>query len=1040
MRVMKETKLTIYKSSAGAGKTYTLVENYIDRLFSIDGNNAHRRILAVTFTKKATAEMKARIINDLSKLAKGEKSPYADSLKEKYKLNDEQLKERTKKILIDLLQDYNFFQVSTIDSFFQQIIRSFARELGLSGAYNLEIDGNQIMHRAVDDYFFNIPNDIKDPRVKALLDVINKNIDEGKNWNPKEKIYTLSKELLKEKFQINQHRIEEALADPNKLTNYKKQLLELQEKFFADCEGVRIRLQNILNENGVNTSDFKNTVMNPFFYKESMILDKFSAGKITNDFSNFLDDYSAAVRRVRGGQDERLLGVAAQFQPLAVELSHLILGNRAKDVVTARVILKYLSYLSILKEISQCVRDANEEFNRLSISDTTTFLNQIISQSDTPFIYDKIGTRILHYMIDEFQDTSTMQWENFKPLISESMDQGGENMLVGDVKQSIYRFRNSDSNLLGSQVVDKDYNGRCDLLNLPKNWRSNKAIVETNNLIFNSLAKEMQNECNNKTGLSSTKITDIYNNSAQEIHNTDDGYVQIQFVENKGKLDRVNLDHIISYLDDVFQRGIQPCDVAILVRENKDARAVTDFLLAKGINVMSNEGMTITAAAEVRVILDMLRCVVEPENKVARFYLQYDYAISMGKSVDEAICLASRNEVKIDEVESKDSLKEYVTAIIGTLDLYKNEAARPYVLAFEDKVYQYETKFAADIYSFLTWWDEVGNKGTVPLQAASDAVQVMSIHASKGLEFDVVIIPFFDWERANKGGTIENILWVNNPNNEVCILPVNHSSDLSKSDFADDYKEELQDLYIDNLNIAYVAFTRAVKELYVVAPTEDGKVGNMGSKLYSVLSGNNKLDENKMYHKGEKVINNKEKNTSDNNALGYRNTSEEHKVDLNIKLPSRDYFSDETDISKIVNLGIIMHEVLCNVKTKNDEQRVLDELLMSGRVTKDEYEIIKREIEQWHNVIKDRDWFDESWQVLNEQDIILKDGTTRRPDRLMIKGNEAVIVDWKFGRKETNKHIEQVQEYINLLQSMGYKAKGYLCYITLRKIVEVENH
>ncbi len=934
--------LKVYKSSAGAGKTYTLAGHYIDLLFSLRGRNRHRRILAVTFTKKATAEMKDRIIKSLSKLARGEKKDYALDLQNKYHLTDEQLSQQASDILVDLLQDYGAFAVSTIDSFFQQIIRSFAKELNLPGSYNLELDSTNILSSAVDDYFYDLPSDLHDERVSSLMQVVSDNIDDSKAWNPKDTILSISAELLKEAFQTYEKQLFEVLSQPDALKHFREQLVELQN-----------------------------------------------------------------------GEDKCLR-------------------------LSADAVLKYLSYMRILQDISMHISKANQQLNRLPLSETNALLLDVIAQQEeAPFVYDKIGTRISHFMIDEFQDTSRMQWHNFRPLIRETLARGESNLLVGDVKQSIYRWRNSDSSLLQEGVM-RDFPHLVED-NLPHNWRSYKTIVEQNCQLFQQLAVLMQDAYNQKGKTASNRIIAMYSSVFQKTTKSDQGFYSIRFVEAKNK--DVAYDAILSQLPplirDLLSRNIKAGRIALLVRRNAEAQILADTLLAAGIKVMSNEALLVTSSLEVRLVIDLIRLQIIPDDKILRFQTAYEYALVTGKDHKEALSWAL-HDAALPQIPVASSLEEQVQTIITCLKLGRNPSALPYLQALQDRIYDYTSKYAADAYSFLDWWDATGSKSNIRMQQTDDAVQILTIHKSKGLEYDAVIVPFCDWSVG--GGNQRSIMWLHSDVEPFCrmpVVPVNYNDTLKDSIFRDDYLRELENLYIDNLNLTYVAFTRAKKELYVFAPYKMNKSGEslatMGGMLHKML-GDQLVDDK--YEKGERVMHSSEENHSV--PLDFFATDIPLGASLQVKLPSRDYFfrEKENDLNSRVNLGSLMHELLCNMRYADDMDQV-DKMLREGKLREEDLPVIHTELDRFRHLVASTDWFDPKWHVISEQDILLQDGSVRRPDRVMICGNKAMVVDWKFGYAQPEQYDEQVREYMRLIGEMGYEVSGYLCFVNLRLIKQV---
>ena len=1031
--------LTIYKSSAGAGKTFTLAGNYIDLLFASEQRNAHRHILAVTFTKKATAEMKNRIIKELSLLAQGSQSDHAERLKKKFHLDDSRLQSRAQTILTDLLQDYGWFMVTTIDSFFQQIIRSFARELNLPGAYNLELDSNHILQNAVDDYFFNLPLDLNDPGIRALMSVVTENIENSGKWNPKETILKLSEQIFNEIYQTNRKQLQTALGEDNALTDYKKRIDSLYYSFRQELQKLEEAAEQIVESSGIDKKQLKGALA-PFYWDESKFVGSISEG-ITANMQRLIDNTLS--------KDPVIQEVCTRIAPYAERFKRLLQSDAARSFATARAIRHYLPYLVILQDIQTYINRANAELNRLPISETNMLLYDVVSESgNSPFIYEKTGARISNYMIDEFQDTSSMQWRNFLPLIEEADSRGNSNMLVGDVKQSIYRWRNSDSGLLQSGV-NKQF-PKADNRQLATNYRTDKVIVEQNNRIFQALSAAIQAEYQSVSNDTDSLIGDIYKDVVQLPNKQEEGYMRIEFVDIKKKEDfrREIAEQLPALISDIEQRGIHKGDIAILIRNNKDAAVIADTLLANGIQVMSNEGLYLSNCTAVQLIINMLRLSITPEDKILQLHIKYEYALCKGMTQTEALNAAITDTVSIPSVDTASTLPDNVVSIINSLGLDSDTSALPYLQALRDLVYQYESKYPTDIYSFLSWWEQSGTKAALSMKSDTETVQIVTIHKSKGLEYDAVIIPFCDWETAeHQGGS--DIMWVQ-PREEnfsgIPVVPVKYERSLVNTIFKDDYLRELQSLYIDNLNLTYVAFTRPKRELYVFAAMKSYRTKNMGAALYQMMTTAKdaegqplfRLNDN-VYECGTKVTGGSAQSTPAYNTIKFTSLTGRSKAQLNIKLPSRDYFMQNTEdrLTTSVNIGLMMHELLCKVVRRGDEKTVVAQMVSEGRLTEEEKRKVDTEIVMFQQLTASTDWFDDKWKVLNEHDILLKDGNLRRPDRVMICGNEAVVVDWKFGRKKRDEYNAQVGEYMHLIEQMGYKVKGWLCYVNLKEIEQV---
>ncbi len=1034
--------LTVYRSSAGAGKTFALTGRYIDLLFSMRGRNRHRKILAVTFTKKATAEMKSRIVFFLSQLATGTNSPHKERIQKSTGLSDGELQQQAQDILTDILQDYSSFAVTTIDSFFQQIIRSFSKELNLPGAYNLELDSNHVRSAALDDYFFNIPSDLNDERVRALLQVVGDNMEEGGRWNPHDSILSVSDELFKETYQEHRQELHDVTEDPDALGKYRKQLKKIVNDYLSEYRALEQKMLSCMGE--LKESDFPPGALTPFHWKKKKDILENIGKKAGVRFTNL------AFEPDKLSKKPELQQAVALLQPLARRLYDMLYADSdcRRKFVTAVTVLSYISYVKILQDVEYFIQKANTELNRLPISETNTLIHDVVAQQeDSPFIYDKLGVRLSHFMIDEFQDTSSMQWRNFLPLVREAVAKGGICLLVGDVKQSIYRFRNSDSSLLqyGVNSIFRDIHEE----QLTGNWRSSSVIVEQNNRIFSLLSAKiaaLYSERSNKASC----ITDIYSSVSQETRLAEGGYVRMEFLssDKKAKGREEVAMRLPELLEDLFSRGIKAGHIALLIRDNKDATLLASTLLGAGINVMSTEGLLVKSAPEVRLVTDLLALWLTPDDDILRLQTMYEYALVVdGNSPNKALERTIREDVNLPQQHYSLSLPEQVADIISELHLMKNETARPYLLALQDVVYNYTNKYAADACSFVEWWEENSGKAAIQMQSSDDAVQIVSIHKSKGLEYDVVIVPFCDWDAAEKQNNNKNnrinLLWLEPaeaPFNTLPIVPVEFGKRLGYSIFRDDYFKELEQLYIDNLNITYVAFTRAKHELYVFAPSafnsKSPVTSNMGGVLYSVLE-DDLVDG--VYERGVKSDWHAEQQNEETVIMIPGDMPGAGSTRLHIKLPSRDWFLQEEDISTDHRfIGSMMHEVLCKVVHLDDAASVVDDMLKEGKLRVEDVAIVQTELQRFRELVATTDWFSDKWQVMNEQDIVTADGNVKRPDRLMFCGDEAVIVDWKFGWKKPDEYIQQVREYMLLISTMGYHPRGFLCYVNRKEIVEVK--
>ena len=621
--------LNIYKASAGSGKTYTLVYKYIYLLLSKKLNYAHRRILAVTFTHKATNEMKSRVLKELFLLGKGEESGYRNNLSQDLNITPDVLNIRAKKVLVDILQDFTKFSISTIDSFFQQIVRAFVRELNLSGTYNIELDNNEVLTQAIDNLFFELGEKENVDLFKWLTAFTRENIADSKHWNPRFQINSLGEEVFKEDYQSKLRETSEKLHDKSFLKNYKQTLNEIIKNYEQKLVNIGMKGRSVVEESGLEYKDFS---YGDVKYFEKLINKKFELPGIR--LCSFMDEPEKSCPKKSTNPDVVVRVFSQQLIPLLKEAIDL-LENKSSDYNSAKIILRRINTLGILSDISTYISKLSKDENIMPLSETNMLINKIISDSDTPFIYEKTGTNIDHFMIDEFQDTSSLQWKNFEPLIKNSISQGNENLLVGDVKQSIYRWRNSDWHLLG-EVVPNDKTLQSNTETLDTNWRSKSVVVQFNNDFFTQAATTLA-----KKIADTTTIVNAYSDVQQKCSNSDsEGYVQLDFIDDKeNNWKEQALEKLLEDIKQLQERNFSLHEIAILARDKNDVQLATQFLIEHNIAVVSNEGLLIAAAPCVRFVLAILRLFINANDCIQRTIVNYEYARFV-ENLNESAALA----------------------------------------------------------------------------------------------------------------------------------------------------------------------------------------------------------------------------------------------------------------------------------------------------------------------------------------------------------------------------------------------------------------
>ena len=1026
--------LSIYNASAGSGKTFTLTLEYIKMLLNDkqqkDHNSLpHSRILAVTFTKKATAEMKERILKELYIISTTpEKSDYAKEILktsgDKWTL--EKLKLQAKKLLTDILQDYSRFSISTIDSFFQQVIRTFARELGLSATYDLALDGEEIIQDAVDEIFKRIrSNKDKDSDlVKWMIDFIQNNIDEDNKWNPNKTIKQFSKQLLQEQVMRRMDDLQKVFEDKDFMRQYRSQLQQICKNSEQQVKQLLQQASSILaSEEGWNKDIY------PACQKSPEIWLKGEQGKT---FFNIIENPTKIINKSKTSktQQEVLLNLyAQQLEPIFQDLFQICTGTTTKDYVSAKEILPNLYSVGILQDVSKQIATTNRNIGRLPISEINQLLHQIIENQETPFIYERIGQYFHHYMIDEFQDTSALQWENFLPLIHENESYNRDNLIVGDVKQSIYRFRNSDWSLLKN--VPSLF-AKSEVIPMPKNWRTAPVIVEENEKLMEVFSKHIANKLNTQFNQNTVgnDIAYIFDKDSmhQKAAKDRSGYFHLQFFEGNDAEDQT-LNNLHLQLQALQAEGIDLKRVTLLVRFGEQAAILAKYLIEKGYTVQSSEGLKIGAHPIIKILVCLLKQQGHSLDPIDKAYIQEHYG-TLTEKQHEGIIHAQQLP-----------LYEQVQMLIDTLQLAQQQHIAPYITSFLDLIYQFTKNRVADRQSFLDYWERKGQNKTIPSSLSTDSIRIITIHSSKGLEFDIVFIPFFTWEVTKSRDN--DIIWCEPktaPFNQLPLVAVHPSKALLQSHFKNEYIQEQLSQAIDNLNLTYVAITRPKYRLYIYGQINRKTTNSVGAEVFSLYK--QQLNDQLIYRVPDVDNPAPLPPLDEDKTSTLPATYVQEAINSRLELRSRteDDFAADTPLA-IVDLGILIHLWLSHINTWKDAEPTLKRLVLQGQVTQQQALELQKQLQQLQTLIQREnhsDWFFDQYTILSEQDIITLSGNIQRPDRVMISGNHAIVIDYKFGYEQPLSHLEQVRDYMLLLNQMGYTAEGHIIYVALNKIHSIK--
>ncbi|WP_321331185.1 UvrD-helicase domain-containing protein [uncultured Bacteroides sp.] len=1047
-------ELLVYKASAGSGKTFTLAVEYIKLL--ILNPHAYRQILAVTFTNKATAEMKERILSQLYGIWTKDKDSdhYLQRITEETGRTETEVGEAAGKALNYMLHDYSRFRVETIDSFFQSVMRNLARELELSPNLNIELNNAEVLSDAVDSMIEKLGP--TSPMLTWLLDYINERIADDKRWNVADEVKSFGRNIFDEGYIEKGEGLRKRLKDPNVIKEYRRQLNEMLKEALEQMKGFYDQFEGELDGHGLNADDLKGGSRGIGSYFR-----KLNNGLLGNDIRNAtvekcLEDELNWAAKSSPRYADILELASSSLLPLLKDAEEFRIRNN-RIVNSCRLSMQHLNKVQLLAGIDEEVRELNKENNRFLLSDTNALLHRLVKDGDSSFVFEKIGTNIRNVMIDEFQDTSRMQWDNFKLLLLEGLSQGADSLIVGDVKQSIYRWRNGDWGILNGL---NDHIGHFPIREetLKTNRRSETNIIRFNNRIFKAAVGYFNDLYQAQQGTNCEALQKAYADVEQESPRKEvKGYVKVSFLEPDEERDYTE-QTLVSLSEEVrhlLSSGVRMNDMAILVRKNKNIPRIADYF-DKEMNckIVSDEAFRLDASLSVCMMVDALRYLSNPDNKIACAQLAVAYQTEVLKKETDMNTLLLRPAEEFlpkSFIDNRNALRlmplyEVLEELFSIFEMNKIVQQDAYLFAFFDAVTDYLQSNSSDPDAFIRFWEETLCSKTIP-SGEIEGIRIFSIHKSKGLEFHTVLLPFCDWKLENE--TNNQLVWCipeEEPLNGLDIVPVNYSSQMAESAYHDDYLREQLQLWVDNLNLLYVAFTRAGKNLIIWS--KKGQRNTVSDLLQKALpqvaaQENAEWDEEMPYEYGQLCASEEEKTTEITNKLlqkpDKRPVSMEsmrHDIEFRQSNRSADFIQgvgEEESENRFIDRGKLLHTLFSAIETEADIEPAIQRLIFEGVIGSEEAEEEIRSITQRAFLLPlIRNWYSGEWLLFNECAILYKeDGTlqTRRPDRVMMKNNQVVVVDFKFGKKN-KKYNKQVQGYMSLLSQMSYtNISGYLWYV-----------
>ncbi len=1065
--MQKITRAHILSASAGAGKTFRLVLKYICEV--LEHPECYRNILAVTFTNKATEEMKSRIIKELNNLASGHDSAYLEEITKRTGFSEPAIRAKALKARTEILHNYSRFTVLTIDRFFQRILRAFINELSLDLNYNIELDTALILERSADNLIENITKSEFAEVKNWLMDYAEERLNEGDKWDMRTDLRILGGELFKTDVA---KRISTSI-DKHQLRDIVNTLVKKNNAIIDKIKKLSQEAVDLLNKHNLKAADFKGK--NPTFIT---CFAKYAAGDLGAGPTDTIINASQDIKKWYTKDASPIVQeVSEELRVRLEEICELYTENVEQINTTTLLRNNYRSY-ALLSDLYKSIDEICKAENIMVLDKTKELLADFIDESNAPFIYEKVGSRYDRYMIDEFQDTSVREWQNLRPLLLEALSSNPDAsvFIVGDIKQSIYRWRGGDWRLLNNKVIEdlKLYDPYVEPIAL--NRRSLENIVTFNNKFIRAVVNDDNTHINDLINkLKNNKITEsthaelyniidsAYKTSDQDVHLfSEDGIAEVCLFDPS-----VIKSPFIDAIKDAISRGYRYKDILILVRGSKDgsavAKALYDYkseLLERnepGFNILTSDSLTIDSCDVIKFIISLMRLAIDPSDNIERGiyngYLQRPYNTEFS---DEELQLLGR----IAHLSALEAFE----LIVEHFELHTERKHIAYIQAIHEQILAFTSNHIADIQHYLEWWDERGCKESLSVEKTDDTIEITTIHKAKGLERDVVIIPYCKWGMTPSPSK-QPIVWAkaNDKSQEAAQIgefPVVYSNAMENSHFAEEYWKEYVMSHVDGINLLYVAVTRAKKELYMYVPSSLN-VKNSTANPFADVAGlakravesmqemqalppvyntNNKI-EYKQYIYGKKIerhIPKADEGVSNSTLLEEYPT---HAPDVAVHYPTRRFIEEGMKPgTESCDEGIKLHKAFEGANTTDDIYHSIERMCCNSHITPLEAEHLRMKIEEAMQNDTVANWFSGEWEDVKYEAHILSKGKTLRPDRVMIKDGRAIVVDYKFGEKINKSYNKKIQKYIDLLGDMNiYSAvEGYIWYVRLGIVERVE--
>ncbi|MBL0046524.1 MAG: UvrD-helicase domain-containing protein [Bacteroidetes bacterium] len=1044
---------TVYKSSAGSGKTYTLVKEYLKIALREKETKRYKNILAITFTNKAAAEMKERVIDALTAIASVDKlegTAYflLKDLVNELQQDEASIRSKCEAVLSSMLHNYSDIAISTIDKFVHKIVRSFAHDLHISLNFTVEMDTENLLQTAIDLMISKVGSD---PHLTAaLVDFSERKADEERSWNIEMDLADFAKDLLKEQHLTYLNKLKN-LSLPE-FSKIRKRLDELTSQFEVELQHIGAAGIHHINSNGIEQKDLAggaNGIGKYFFYLQERRAKNYQA---TPTLQKYVSNDNWTSAKVSPAGRDAINSCKDEMAKLYHAAQKIIEAGYAAYLLHVGI-QKNIYAVSVLNELEKVIQEIKLQKNLVHISEFSKKIADIVSKEPVPFIYERIGEKYKNYLIDEFQDTSILQWQNFIPLVENSLATNEFNMLVGDAKQAIYRWRGGEVEQFAMlpEIFKSESNpiiqSRQAVLirnfvekKLVYNRRSKHEIIEFNNSFFRFVVDQERFP---------KELKSIYDALEQESDATNTGgSIHFHFLEPGAEdfnADALTANQVLQTLTKLLADNFQLSDIAILTRNNKVGVMLSRFLIEAGIPVVSRESLLLKTSSAVNFLVNTLHYLNDSQQEIAQAAMM-DFLLKQNGAVNTVGLNDYFKTKDLFFTNLKGHYPEWNKSKLRRLPLYElcesltrifklTAKADPYVVFFLDAVQAYTLANTNDALDFLEWWERKKHSLSIVIPQGLNAVNVLTIHKSKGLEFPVVLFPNANW---NAKVPKEN-MWVNLedpelPQLKAALLPLN--AELAKTTYAADYQAEINRKELDDINLVYVAFTRAIKRLYVFAELPDGHK-KIGKYYVEYLQAKGLWKDNQFdYALGTEQKNETKSKTG--KGIGFESlttlVSNDWRTKLVLSHQSEKLWNMENPDSD-KDYGNLIHTALSKIKSLSDVDTSLQAMLTEGLIGTIERDFLQRKLSRLISRKEIQPFFETGLHIKTEAEILLPKGNSYRPDRVVIYPEKAVVLDYKTG-VELEKHKEQINQYAETLLQMGFTSvEKYLLYTETEKLI-----